>query len=131
MSEFKLQKCMTLKNKSTITDDIDNIKMIKIEKKRTLSNLQEKVSPYNLEFSMLNPITQNSTELLMSPKKKIMRKDFKGNIISKGYGKKQHITFRDYTGRISLVDYVNIQSFKIPSEEKKEKEDTSCACSIF
>jgi hypothetical protein len=79
-----------------------------------------------------------STDIITNNKN--LRRDFRGNCIMKGKGKKHHITFRDYTGRIGLVDFVEIEMFKnvefeedskLCKKSEKDNENTSCTCVIF
>jgi hypothetical protein len=141
MSENKIKKSLTikdkLKTKSTCSDDESvsskPIKIGKFEKKNTM--FMQENRDRNIYFDKINNAGHetDSTDFLGSPMKNQNRKDFKGIPITRGKNKKQHITFRDYTGKVNLVDYVDIQSFKNLPEPRKRKDDdnTSCTCSIF
>lgn len=65
----------------------------------------------------------------------INRKDYRGNIISKGKFKQHHISFRDLLNKkVGLCDYVNIPKNKISEKNTsklKDNDNTSCTCSIF
>lgn len=71
---------------------------------------------------------------------KKIRKDFKGNQITKGKGKKHHITFKDHITRSHIAEFINIGKVieDDQSSEKKQKihkiekdESVSCTCLIF
>ena len=63
-----------------------------------------------------------------------LRKDYKGHHITKGKNKNYHITFRDFTGKFSLVDYIQIESYKKYYENMSVKENSNlsnCTCIIY
>lgn len=68
-----------------------------------------------------------------------IRKDAKGVPIVKGH-KKHRVTFRDFISKQSLIDFINIESFKkdnsienstISQEKTEDSDNTSCTCLIY
>lgn len=84
-----------------------------------------------------------SNNFNQSPKIPKLRKDYKGNQIIKGKNKKHHISFKDFTGRHSLIEVVNIEKIKENDDVEHDKvksqaeisnnndEVVSCTCLIF
>jgi hypothetical protein len=146
MNDTGLRKGKTLVIKESNSELIDT-KNTKVKLKKTITN----VNPIKIKKNMNK--RQNSMMLTNEDRYDFKsqdisnydtnldykfggRKDAKGNAIIKGKYKKHHITFKDFSGRHALVDFVNIPKFKDDNGEmggshKKDEESVSCACLIF
>lgn len=139
----KIKKSITLKMKDK---DYESSEVKKLtERSLSINTIQLQKSNYHTGINTPGTNKDTNIEIVINDKTKIteqenMRKDFKGNPIIKGKGKKHHITFKDFTGRVGLVEFVNIPKIKEedyeeeegnPKKKKSNEEVVSCTCLIF
>jgi hypothetical protein len=61
------------------------------------------------------------------------RMDAFGNLISKGKGKKQKVSFKDFLTKQKLVEILNVEKITYIDDEPspKENDNVSCTCLIY
>lgn len=86
-------------------------------------------TPQNIQFTT---IEQGSKATKIGCSSSNMRKDFYGNLISKGPNKKQKLSWADKVEDISVPTVITVESYKKYNVDvSADRADCSCACYIF
>jgi hypothetical protein len=117
-------------------------------KNELLKTIKEETMPSIVQIKIENSIqviTKNNTKVIINniqDGKKINteknedqqnRIDAFGNLITKGKGKKQKVSFKDFLTKQKLVEIMNVEKITYIDDEPlpKENENVSCTCLIF
>jgi hypothetical protein len=113
-----------------------------------LKSIKDETAPSIVQIKIENSIqvfTKNNTKVYISniqDGKKInteknddhgVRMDAFGNLISKGKGKKQKVSFKDFLTKQKLVEILNVEKITYIDDEPspKENDNVSCTCLIY